>query len=265
MLSYSLPHGHVLYCMDNETSTHQTWGQHWMAFIQSAAAERGVDVFTTDMFDDCYQPARSPKLRQAIDNPDVYPFIDISQINSRSFGEDQWTRLMWIIEQVEASGHPRPLNCTKIYCDGDTQWGSGTPKDGPERFWRDLLAGCASARFHRDGGGIGLNQLAQACIRSGRLAESILKLWDVTPQMGLLSDREENEAYLAADPGRSYLLFMSDGGSVGLDLAGVDGTIEGRWINVGAGEWGPELSLQGGQTAQLDAPGKGPWLVALAR
>lgn len=50
MLSYSLEYPNVLYCMDNETSTAPAWGRYWMKFIRNKAAEKGVDVYVTDMF-----------------------------------------------------------------------------------------------------------------------------------------------------------------------------------------------------------------------
>ncbi|MBM3883459.1 MAG: hypothetical protein FJ387_27765 [Verrucomicrobia bacterium] len=126
LLSHSLPYGHVLYCMNNETSTHQAWGQHWMKFIQDKAREQGVLVFTTDMFDDVYAPQKSAKLKQAIDQPALYPFIDVSQVNSRTFNEDHWNNIFWIAQQVQTT--PRPLNNTKIYSDGQTTWGSPPPR-----------------------------------------------------------------------------------------------------------------------------------------
>jgi hypothetical protein len=263
MLSHSLRYGHVLYCMNNETSTPVAWGKHWMALIQAEAAAAGVEVYTTDMFDDVWRPHRSGKLKHAFDSPDIYPFIDISQVNSRSFGQEQWDLLMWI--HAQNTDAPRPLNNTKIYCDGETSWGSGTPKDGPERFWRQLLAGAASARFHRDGGGIGLNELAQACIKSARLAEERIRLWDVEPHMELLSDRDANEAYLAADPGRAYLLFLTDGGSVALDLRRAQGNLPGRWIDVRAGAWGDRFETTTGDWAAISAPGAGPWVATLTK
>ena len=55
---------------------------------------------------------------------------------------------------------PRPLNNTKIYSAGQTGFGSGTPKEGVERFWRNLIAGAASCRFHRPTSGIGLNKIS---------------------------------------------------------------------------------------------------------
>ncbi len=137
-----------------------------MRFIREKAAEQGVDVYVTDMFDDGWKPKQSAKLRQAFDRPEVYPFIEISQINSRNFGEDHWNQLEWVMSQMV--GDPRPVNNVKIYGDGNTRWGSGLPADGVERFWRDLLAGCASARFHRDGGGTGLQPISQASIKAVR-------------------------------------------------------------------------------------------------
>ena len=263
LLSYSLDYGNVLYCMDNETSTPVAWGRYWMRFIRHRAKQKGVLVFATDMFDDVWRPERSRKLRQAIEQPEVYPFLDVSQINSRNFGEDHWDSFLWIVKQVADA--PRPLNNTKIYSDGQTRWGSGTPKDGVERFWRNLIAGAASCRFHRPGAGIGLNDISQACIRSARKVETLVKFWDVGPHMELLGSRESNEAYLAAKPGEQYVLFFTDGGSVELDLTGHDLTFRGKWINISTGEWGAAVRWPGDQALTVTAPGRGPWVAAAAK
>lgn len=137
MLSLSLPYGHVLYCMNNETSTDPRWGQHWMQFIRDQARAAGANVFVTDMFDDGWKPEQSANVQMAIGRPDLYDFINISQVNSRNFGEDHWRRLRWVMERVNT--HPRPVNHTKIYSAGQTSFGSGTPQDSIERFWRNLL------------------------------------------------------------------------------------------------------------------------------
>jgi len=263
VLSYSLTYGHVLYCMNNETSTPVEWGQYWMHFIREKAAARGLLVFTTDMFDDAWKPERSAKLRTAIERPDLYTFIDASQANSRNFGQDHWDRFFWIIEQVAT--HPRPINHTKIYSDGETSWGSGTPKDGVERFWRNLIAGAASCRFHRPGGGIGLNEIAQACIRSARKVEEIVRFWEVEPHMELLGRRQRNEAYLAAEPGEKYILFFTDGGEIDLDLGQHRHTYSGRWVDISSGQWGEQAQVSGGQPVSIRAPGAGPWVLALNR
>lgn len=261
MLSYSLEYGNVLYCMNNETSTPEKWGQHWMKFIKDKAAEKGAEVYVTDMFDDVWKPQSSAKLKQAFDNPHIYPFLDISQVNSRTFNEGHWNNINWIAKQ--ARRHPRPLNHTKIYSAGKTSWGSGTPKDGIERFWRNLIAGSASCRFHRPGGGIGLNDTAKACILAARKVEQVIKFWDVEARMNLLTNREADEAYLAAKPAEQYVLYFTDGGSVGLNLKGHSGKLQVRWIDVRTGNWANQAAIAGGKVVTVTAPNKGPWVATL--
>ncbi|MFV1967399.1 MAG: hypothetical protein ACC628_18370 [Pirellulaceae bacterium] len=263
MLSHSLPYGNVLYCMNNETSTSPKWGQHWMQFIRRKAAEQDVGVFATDMFDDGWKAERSEKIRLELDHPELYDFVEISQVNSRNFGEAHWLRVQWVMQEVRR--HPRPVNHIKIYGAGKTSWGSGEPKNGVQRFWRDILGGSASARFHRDGGGTGLQPISQASLKAARKLETRIRLWDVEPRNDLLHDRLENEAYLAARPGESYALYFTDGGSVGLDLSGIPGTFHLRWINLPNGEWAQDQTLQADRISTVNAPGPGGWVAAITR
>ncbi len=263
MLSCSLPYGNVLYCMDNETSTEVKWGQHWMAFIKRKAEEEGVDVFVTDMFDDVWQPENSGMLAVALDNPQLYDFLDVSQVNSRNFHEAHWNRLRWIVKRVKA--HPRPVNHTKIYSAGQTGFGSGTPQDGIERFWHNLLCGSASSRFHRPTSGIALNATAQACIRSAREVESLVPFWDLEPRLDLIRDRREDSGYLAACPGRAYVLFFPRGGSVQVDLADAPGTLSRTWVEVGSGETRATGDLAGEGVTAIEAPDASPWVAVLLR
>ncbi|MAD81099.1 MAG: hypothetical protein CMJ50_09695, partial [Planctomycetaceae bacterium] len=261
MLAESLEYPNVLYCMNNETSTDPRWGQHWMKFIRKRAAQKGVTVYCTDMFDDVWKPKQSTKLRLAFDDPKMYPYLDVSQVNSRTFNEDQWNNIFWIGQQREK--HPRPLNHTKIYSDGQFSFGTGTPIDGVERFWRNLIAGSASVRFHRPPAGIGLNDTAKSCIRAARKAESRIPLWEVRTAMNLLSNRETDEAYLAARPGEKYLLYFTDGGSVALDLTRHSRTFDLRWIDVSSGKWGQTAALTGGSKVTIAAPGKAGWVATI--
>ena len=170
LLSISLDFPNVLYCINNETSTAKEWGWHWIEFIKAKAAENGVLIFCTDMFDDFHRGPESQKLAIVETNPDTYDFVDVSQVNSRTFNEDHCNNVFWFNERLRNLN--RPLNNTKIYSDGEKSFGTGTPVDGVERFWRNLISGCASCRFHRPDSGIGLNPISQACIRAARKAES---------------------------------------------------------------------------------------------
>jgi hypothetical protein len=93
--------------------------------------------------------------------------------------------------------------------------------------------------------------------------------------MNLLSDRESNEAYLAAKPGESYALYFTNGGSVGLDLSDAPGIYDVTWISVSMGVTTQSSAagayrlmsktLQGGRIVTLSAPYKGGWVAAIVK
>ncbi len=274
MLSYTLEHGNVLYCMDNETSTPAEWGRHWIEFIQAKAAKKGAAVYTTDMFDDAFMAEKAVHARVVLEDPKHYMFADISQVNSRNYDETHWKKLRWLIEHVDKV-HPRPCNHTKIYGSGYYTFGTGGPEDGVERFWRNLIGGSAAVRFHRPDAGNGLNDYAKASIKAARILEKLVPLWETTPRLDLLVRRKPNEAYLTAKPGQYYVLYFTDGGSVGLDLSDASGAFDVTWISVSMGvtvrssaSGGYRLmdnTIQGGRVATLSAPYKGGWVAALVK
>jgi len=264
LLSYTLNYGNVLYCMDNETSTPVEWGKYWMAFIDSVAKENSIPVYTTDMFGFFYAPQTCPPCLEVLENPDIYSFIDVSQINSLHSNQAHWDTLQWIITQRDKYSL-RPVNNTKIYGGVNTVWGSGSNEDGVERFCRNVIGGCASVRHHRPEHGNGLNVKAQSSIKAVRKVETLVKLWEVTPRMDLLSEREENEAYLSAREGEKYILYFTRGGAVDLDLRPYNEAFSVNWVSVGSGEWGAETTVRGGNTETISAPDQGGWFAILTK
>lgn len=261
MLSYSLNYSNVLYCMNNETTTPKEWGQYWINFITQKAAEKGVKIFLTDMFDDAHLGDKAVNTPVIFEDAGHYQFADISQVNSRNFGDGHWSELLYLIGKVNEK-YPRPSNHTKIYGGGYKSFGTGGQEDGIERFWRNILAGSASARFHRPDSGNGLNDRAKASIKAVRLLESMIKLWDVSPQMQLLSDRQPNEAYVAAKTGEKYIVYFPYGGDIDLDLTNTAKDFQFKWISITEGRWlseDPEI-VEGGTKVKLKAPYKGGWL-----
>ncbi|MDP6037358.1 MAG: hypothetical protein QGG64_02300, partial [Candidatus Latescibacteria bacterium] len=240
---------------------------------KAKAEEKGVLVCTTDMFDDAFRGPEAEHTPIIFEDTEHYMFADISQVNSRNFDQLHWDRLLWLLEQMDK--HPRPSNHTKIYGSGYYRFGTGGPEDGVERFWRNILGGSASSRFHRPDAGNGLNDFAKGCIKAARILEEQIKFWDLRPQMDLLSDRESNEAYVAAKPGEQYAVYFTNGGSVKLDLSQVSGLFELTWISVSLGMttetavdrgYKPmEKSYEGGNVITLTAPYKGGWVAALVK
>jgi hypothetical protein len=126
-----------------------------------------------------------------------------------------------------------------------------------------VIGGAASARFHRPDSGLGLTKPAIASLKAGRKLETLVKLWDVAPADDLLSKREANEAYATARLGKSCVIYFTDGGSVGVNLAGFPAECERRWISIESGEWGDTSRVPGGGNVMIDAPAAGGWLAVI--
>ena len=265
VLDHSLPYKHVLYCMDNETSGDPEWGAYWNTYIKERAQGRGKTVETTEMWDQW--DVRGDTHRTTFDHPSTYSFIDISQ-NTWQREQTNWDHAQWVRQYIAA--RPRPINSTKIY-------GAQTHLNRDQRgvdethatqcFWRNLIGGFASSRFHRPPSGLGLGPQAQAHIRSGRLLTEAFDFFNAQPNSdgALLRDRADNEAYLSRVPDRQYALYFTDGGAVGLDLAGAQGSFRLQWLDIVASTWRADTQLDGGAVVQLAAPREGPWVALLTR
>lgn len=114
----------------------------------------------------------------------------------------------------------------------------GSSDDGIHRWWRHVIGGAASARFHRPPAGLGLSARSIASLKAARHLESLIPLWEINPADHFLGDIDPDEAYLAADPGSGrYALYFTKGGSVTIDLgrAGPGGPLQFRWISLATG------------------------------
>lgn len=257
MLDHTLRYDHVLYCMDNETSGEEEWGRYWAQFIKERASRQGKRVYVTEMWDDWN--LASPMHKRTFDHSELYDFVDVSQ-NNHNHGDKHWENFLYVREYL--SKQPRPMNTTKTYGADGNKFGH-SDQDGIERFWRHLLAGAASMRFHRPDSGLGLNERAVAAIRAARKLESKIPLWTVKPANELLSDREPNEAFLAAGDDGTLAIYFPAGGKVQVNRQAPDGTLVAHWINIDSGQWGPVANVTAGGAIALEPPGHGNWAAAI--
>lgn len=258
LLDMALQYDHVLYCMDNETSGEEAWGRYWAAFVRDRAARDGKVVFVTEMWDDWNLTAE--RHRRTFDHPEIYGFVDVSQ-NNHNKGQQHWDNFLFVRKYL--AQHPRPMNTTKTYGATGNKFGH-SDQDGIERFWRHLLAGAASIRFHRPDSGLGLNDKAVACIRAARKVESFIPLWEVEPANELLTDREPNEAYAAFRSGRDAgVVYFPSGGSVEIDLSHLAVRPRVIWISIDTGESGPEQSPETATGVVLSPPDGGNWVAVM--
>lgn len=258
MLSHALKYNHVLYCMDNETSGEEAWAIYWAEYIKQRAKAAGKQVCVTEMWDDW--DLKAERHRRTLGHPERYAFADVSQNNQKK-GQVHWDNFQWVRRFV--AEHPRPLNTVKTYGADGGRFGNN--QDGLERWWRHVLGGAASARFHRPDSGLGLSKPAARAVRVARQIESKVKFWNLSPANGLLADREKNEAYLATDPGQAYVLYFTRGGSVTLNLKEAPGRFDAEWFSLATGKSQDAPALQGGKPVRIEAPGKGNWILVLRK
>lgn len=260
LLEISLKYPNVLYTMDNETKATAEWGAYWAAYIQEKATEAGVKVYTTEMWD--AWDLTDEQHKRTLDHPELYAFADISQ-NNHNTGQKHWDNLQWVREYV--AHHPRPLNHVKIY--GANTGKYGTDKDAVERFWRSIIGGAASVRFHRPPSGLGLNSKVQTQLKSAGLLLTAIDIFSFTPdkENRLLSQRAENEAYLTHRAPEQYVVYFPEGGEVMLDLTEAEGTFKVQWLDIESSQWRKESQINGGRKVSLVCPGSDNWVVLLKK
>ena len=259
LLSETLPYGHILYCMDNETAVTPAWGEYWSTYIKNRAAEIGRGVETTESWNPWeidHEQHRNTK-----DHPEIYSFCDISQNNMQK-RQTHWDNA----QKYRAELSPiRPINNVKIY--GADTGKYGTTQNGLERFWRNIFGGLASARFHRPPNGLGLTETAQASIKSMRMITDEMNVFTCEPNNDLLSNRDENEAYTFANPGKEYAVYFPKGGSVDINLS-IDKradatTVTIRWLNIRKTEWKKEQEIPFSDSITLSTPTESHWAVLI--
>ncbi len=259
ILSITFEYDHILYCISNESTASEEWARYWAEFIRNKAAEANVNIEVTEMWN--ARDLTDPVHRRTFDHPDLYSFVDVSQNNLRD-EQVHWDN-MQIARQIVADP-PRPVNNNKIY--GGSALGGGIP-EGLNKFWRNILGGIASSRFHRPGPrpgyfSIGLSEIAQQQIRSARVFQEAFDVFRAEPDVtsSLLTDRDTNEAYLAYIPGEQYAIYFTDGGEVGLDLRDTQGRFNLKWLDITTSQWSDEEEISGGNIIEIKTPGAGQWI-----
>ncbi|MCC5930154.1 MAG: hypothetical protein JJU28_12980 [Cyclobacteriaceae bacterium] len=270
LLSISLNYPHILYCVHNETGENVAFGDFWADFIRQKANEKGVKVHVTDMRRN--ENVRSEDQNHLYNQPDRYSFIDISQNNAwEGLGQKHYDNILYVKDRI--SSHPRPINHNKNY--GAVRHGE---EESVARMGRMIFAGAASARFHRPHPmedpafmyektefGLGLSPRAQKIITSLRMVTDELDLALVSPQNELLVDRDENEAYLLAEPDKQYAIYFPDGGSVSLELSKDKNDWMLRWINLDEAAWKEAILLESQNFTEITTPAQGHWIALIRK
>jgi hypothetical protein len=247
LLSISKKYNNVLYCMDNETSGAEEWSAYWAKFIKENC--KGKKVCLTEMWD--HWNVASTMHKRTIDHPELYDFIDLSQ-NSHNIGHKNWTTVQNVLNDIR--NNPRPVNSTKVYGSDNGKWNDRgiTTNHAIQTVCRNIMGGFASSRFHRPSAGIGLCDASLNCIKTIREIEKRTKLWELNTTIDLTLN-QENEAYLRAQEGEKYLVYLPEGGKVMLNLKNERNEYVLEWMDTDDATWRGKTTIRGGDTVEIDS------------
>jgi hypothetical protein len=264
IMEHSLPYPNVLYCITNEIQQAQThyWSKYWAIYLHQIAKRHNTTVQVTEMF---WMPdLKGKQHKHALDHPRIFTFFESSQ-NSAISGQQNWDNLQYVRNYI--NDNPRPINAVKVYGKtSETKW-PGTDNEAIDRFWRNILGGCASTRFHRNENGkygLGWSSKSINSLKAANIFLKDIKPWNCLPANDILINREENEAYAIANEGVVYGVFFTGNGSVDIDLGNFDKNFTLKWINAFSGRIANLTSIIGGKTIKLTTPDEdGKWIVII--
>ncbi len=222
ILEHAFRFDNVLYCIDNEYGwgMPEEWYEYWAEYLQEKAAASNKDIHITEMNQIDWDlllklrdntpltaedkarlgdgnPVLTVKHKKMYSNTELFSYIDIGNSMGNSSPDEHWRHLQSIRDFI--MDEPHPMNNTKLYgADYNSFWPG---QEAVNKFWRNLIGGCASVRFHRPPAGQGLNEAAQNSIRSGRIFEKYVKPWECEPRMDIIADKGDHELYVMAKEG----------------------------------------------------------------
>ena len=259
ILTYTFKYDHVMYNMNNETQESNLWGEYWGNYIQEKADEEGRLIFMTDMQD--AHDVTDETVARMMDS-ELFTFVDISQNNFQK-GDLHWERILYIREYL--ADNPKPITNIKVYGTDNDHWDPefwGSAQDGKERFWRHMIGGTSSTRFHRPPWGIGLNESALSHVRSAVMFAGRMNVFEATPGNDLLLDREPGSAWLLANPGVQYSVYFPKKGSVRLQID-VSQKVTVEWLEIEKSHWHSGEIAVLDDALLLETPGVGHWIALI--
>jgi len=120
----------------------------------------------------------------------------------------------------------------------------------------------AALRFHRPPSGLGLNQLAQASLKSARLLLKEIDILKFKPDRyhNLLGGRGQDEAYLTVRGRDQYVLYLP---RKAMARILIDGKFYLRWLEIATGDWSRKFAIEVDDSLRLQSPSEGHWIALI--
>lgn len=257
LLSHTLSYDHVLYTITNEIHPQYPpdWGWYWSRFIKEIAEKQNRDVYITEMY---WQPdMKHSQHKASLEQPGIYDYFEASQNSATLDVVSHWDNLMFIHEQIQK--YPRPVNHTKMYgADTGFAW-TGSTKNVIEKYWRNIFAGSASARFHRPPAGIGLGTTAQNNLSSMRSLTDSLNIFKSFTLQDMISERDTGrdtgKVYITGEPGVAYAVYFPDYEVAEIKLPAASYRVS--WLEVNNSRWLESEVVPNISDLKIKPPGSG--------
>jgi subtilisin len=269
LLEVAKPFNNVIYEIGNESSEPQGWNDYWAKYIKSNA---GKKVYVTDQRED-YIP--DGNLTYVLNHPDLYNFIDVSQVGMEHITSDyhqkHYNDFIDVRNKILASGIKRPMNNTKGY-KWVRSWGDAY-KGGEDvyinRLWHGIFAGLAGFGFHpshyeadsRSGSAMMPNVLRN--IKSMRMLEERVDITRMSPGNHLLNGQSADEAYALASASQYAVYFTGKADRTVILKRPSSESIKLMWLNPDTGELDSPVTVTGTEIT-LQAPGLGRHVAILS-
>lgn len=263
LLSYSLNYPNVLYCITNEIQHAQSpeWSWYWADYIRKKSKKENKNAEITEMF---WAPdLKDCQHKHSLDFPELFTYIEVSQ-NSAISGRKNSENLEYIRKYI--SSNPRPMNSVKIYGkSGKVKW-PGTDDDAIERFWGNILGGCASSRFHRDElgkYGLGFTEPSINSVKSMRLFTEQIIPWKSKPANHLIVSSDSLNYKAMGNRGNWLGLYFHGKDEIFIDVHEFGKKLQVKWINILEAISQDSSLINTSDTMKLSPPHKGHWAVIL--
>ena len=268
LLEVAKPFNNIIYQIGNESTEPQDWNDYWAKYIKNNA---GKKVYVTDQRED-YNSGGN--LTYVLNNPDIYNFIDVSQVGIRyvtaDYNQRHYNDLINVRNKILASGIKRPMNNTKGY-KWIRSWGdAGKGDEGVSinRLWHGVFAGLAGFGFHpshyevdsRSGSAMMPNVLQN--IKSMRMLEERVDIMRMSPSNHHLNERSTDEDYAFASESQYAVYFTGKADRTVTLTRSTSERIKLVWLNPDVGKLSEPIKITD-TTITLQAPGIGRHIAIL--
>jgi len=248
LLDETMQFGNIIYEICNEYggegstqfTGHWDWVQHWIDFFAQYESEHEVELLLTNMpFGGDYSQSEYI----------LSLGIDVIGYFRQAVNAKDFKKLNQIVNELH-SRTSKPLVSERTTFNPSV--GDGTYDDSRREFWITFVSGGQIGSYReifkdRVVGNYDYDQLE--IIKGLRKFIDKIRFWDMHPNNDVV-----NDGFALVNIGKEYVVYLSNGGSVNLDLTSTSGTFNVEWYHPQSGNYSELTSVEGGSIVTFTSP-----------